>query len=45
VSTIAGMARSRRRLVRLTFLSAVVGGLLTLRDRKLAENQRRFNLP
>jgi hypothetical protein len=40
------VARSRRRLVRrLTFVSAVVGGLLALRDRKVAENRRRFDLP
>jgi hypothetical protein len=36
----------RRRLVRrISVLSAVVGGLLALRDRKLSENQQRFNLP
>lgn len=40
------MARSRRRTFRrLTILSAVVSALLTLRNKKLAENQRRFNLP
>lgn len=39
------MARTRRRFVRLSLLAAVVGGLLALRDRKLAENQQRFNLP
>jgi hypothetical protein len=39
------VARTRRRLVRLSVLSAVVGGLLALRERKLAENQQRFNLP
>lgn len=40
------MARSRRRtLRRLTIVSAVVSGLLTLRNKKVAENQRRFNLP
>jgi hypothetical protein len=40
-------ARSRRRKLfrRFSLLSMVVGGLLALRDRKLAENQRRFNLP
>lgn len=42
----AAVARSRRRTVRrLTILSTVVGALLTLRNKKLAENQRRFNLP
>jgi len=41
-----GVARSRRRTLRkLTILSAVVSALLTLRNKKLAENQRRFNLP
>lgn len=40
------MARSRRRLFRrFTLLSAVVGGLLTLRDRKLSQNRQRFKLP
>lgn len=40
------MARTRRRsLRRLTLLSVVISGLLTLRNKKLAENQRRFNLP
>ena len=40
------VARSpRRTLRRLTMLSAVVGALVTLRNKKLAENQRRFNLP
>ena len=40
------MARSRRRsLRRLTLLSVVISGLLTLRNKKVAENQRRFNLP
>lgn len=38
--------RRRRKLVRrLSILSVVVGALMTLRDRKLAENQRRFDLP
>ena len=39
------VARTRRRFVRLSLLSAVVAGLLALRDRKVAENQQRFNLP
>ena len=40
------VARSRRRTFRrLTILSSVVGALLTLRNKKLAENQRRFDLP
>jgi hypothetical protein len=40
------MARTRRRsLRRLTLLSVVISGLLTLRNKKVAENQRRFNLP
>lgn len=39
------VARTRRRFVRLSLLTAVVGGLLALRERKLAENQQRFNLP
>ena len=40
------MARARRRTFRkLTILSAVVSALLTLRNKKLAENQRRFDLP
>ena len=40
------VARSRRRTFRrLTLFSSVVGALLTLRKKKLAENQRRFNLP
>jgi hypothetical protein len=38
--------RSRRRLLRrFTVLTAVVGGLLAIRERKLAENQQRFKLP
>jgi hypothetical protein len=41
----ASRSRRRRSLRRLTILSAVVSGLLTLRNRKLAENQRRFDLP
>ena len=39
------VARTRRRLVRLSLLSAAVGALLKLRERKLTENQQRFNLP
>ena len=39
------MVRTRRRLVRLSLLTAAVGGLLALRERKLAENQQRFDLP
>lgn len=40
------MARTRRRSIRrLTLLSVVISGLLTLRNKKVAENQRRFNLP
>ncbi len=41
------MARSpRRRAVRrLTVVSAIVSGILALRERKLAENQRQFDLP
>ena len=40
------MARTRRRtLRRLTIVSALVSGLLTLRNKKLQENQRRFKLP
>ena len=39
------MARTRRRFVRLSLLTAAIGGLLALRERKLAENQQRFNLP
>jgi hypothetical protein len=38
--------RTRRRAVRrLTIASAAVSALLALRNRKLAENQRRFDLP
>lgn len=40
------MARSRRSaLRRITVVSAVVAGLMALRERKLSENQQRFNLP
>jgi hypothetical protein len=39
------VALPRRSLRRLTILSAVFTGLLTLRNKKLAENQQRFNLP
>ncbi len=40
------MARSRRRLFRrFSLLSAIVGALLALRERKLSGNQRKFNLP
>ena len=40
------MARSRRHVFRrFTLLSAVIGGLLALRDRKLSKNRQRFNLP
>jgi hypothetical protein len=38
-------SRARRVVRRLSLVSAVVGGLMALRERKLAENQRRFNLP
>ena len=39
------VARTRRRFVRLSILTAIVGGLLALRERKLAENQQKFKLP
>ena len=43
--SVPARSRPRRLFRRLSVLSVVVGGLLALRDRKLAENQRRFDLP
>jgi len=41
-----GPVRRRRRVVRrVGVLAVLAGGLGTLRQRKLAENQRRFDLP
>jgi hypothetical protein len=37
--------RRRRALWRIGALAVVAGGLGTLRQRKLVENQRRFDLP
>ncbi|HUP84111.1 MAG TPA: hypothetical protein VM143_00455 [Acidimicrobiales bacterium] len=41
----AARSRGRRFVRRVSVLSAIIGGLLALRERKLTENQQRFNLP